>query len=101
MPESEITPISAVPPPTSTTIFPQVPVPGSPSPLPAATPYLPTYTSPAPARMAPPFTARSSTTVLHEHRQIFITTVREMVEADGDISEEEKENLSLLEQLTR
>ena len=41
------------------------------------------------------------TTVPHEHRQVFIDVVREMVEADGDVSPEERENLALLEQLTR
>lgn len=34
------------------------------------------------------------------HRQIFLDTVRQMIAADGEISEEEQENLSLLEQLT-
>jgi len=52
-------------------------------------------------KVPPPPDQVDPTTVLHEHRQIFIATVREMVEADGDISEEERENLSLLEQLTR
>ena len=52
-------------------------------------------------KVPPPPDEVDPTRVLHEHRQIFIATVREMVEADGDVSEEERENLSLLEQLTR
>ncbi len=52
-------------------------------------------------KLPPPPDEVDPTTVLREHRQIFITTVREMLEADGDISEEERENLVLLEQLTR
>ena len=52
-------------------------------------------------KLPPPPDQIDPTTVLHEHRQIFIATVREMLEADGNVSEEERENLSLLEQLTR
>ena len=33
------------------------------------------------------------------HRALFLTTVREMIEVDGDIAEEEVENFELLEQL--
>jgi uncharacterized tellurite resistance protein B-like protein len=39
------------------------------------------------------------TDVPPEHRQLFISAVRQMVEADGEISPEERENLALLEQL--
>jgi uncharacterized tellurite resistance protein B-like protein len=41
------------------------------------------------------------TTIPHEHRQLFLDAVREMVGADGEASPEEKETLALLEQLTR
>jgi uncharacterized tellurite resistance protein B-like protein len=41
------------------------------------------------------------TTIPHEHRQLFLDAVREMVGADGETSPEEKETLALLEQLTR
>lgn len=33
------------------------------------------------------------------HRALFLTTAREMIEADGEIAEEEVENFELLEQL--
>lgn len=49
----------------------------------------------------PPEDEVDPTTIPREHRQIFLDAVREMVEADGDVSEEEKESLALLEQLTR
>lgn len=39
--------------------------------------------------------------VPHEHRRLFLDTVRRLTEADGAISPEEKESLALLEQLTR
>jgi uncharacterized tellurite resistance protein B-like protein len=52
-------------------------------------------------KVPPPPDDIDPTTVPHEHRQIFIDTVREMMEADGNVSEEERENLALLEQLTR
>jgi uncharacterized tellurite resistance protein B-like protein len=52
-------------------------------------------------KVPPPEESVDPTTVPHEHRQVFLATVREMVEADGDISEEERESLALLEQLTR
>jgi uncharacterized tellurite resistance protein B-like protein len=35
------------------------------------------------------------------HRQLFIDVVREMMEADGDVTPEERESFQLLEQLTR
>jgi uncharacterized tellurite resistance protein B-like protein len=41
------------------------------------------------------------TTIPHEHRRLFLDAVREMVGADGKASPEEKETLSLLEQLTK
>lgn len=41
------------------------------------------------------------TTIPHEHRRLFLDTLREMVEADGEVAEEERESLALLEQLTR
>jgi uncharacterized tellurite resistance protein B-like protein len=34
-----------------------------------------------------------------EHRALFLTTAREMIEADGEIAEEELENFALFEQL--
>jgi uncharacterized membrane protein YebE (DUF533 family) len=34
-----------------------------------------------------------------EHRALFLTTAREMIEADGEIADEEVENFELLEQL--
>lgn len=41
------------------------------------------------------------TTITRDHRQIFLGAVRELVEADGGASPEEKESLALLEALTR
>jgi uncharacterized tellurite resistance protein B-like protein len=41
------------------------------------------------------------TTIPSEHRMLFIDTLREMVESDGEVSSDEKETLALLEQLTR
>ncbi|MCG6921656.1 MAG: TerB family tellurite resistance protein [Acidobacteria bacterium] len=52
-------------------------------------------------KVPPPPDDIDPTQVPHEHRQLLISVVREMLEADGDISEEERENLALLEQLTR
>ena len=37
--------------------------------------------------------------VPHAHRQLFLQAAREVIAADGEISEDERENLSLLEQL--
>lgn len=34
-----------------------------------------------------------------EHRQLFLSVAREMIEADGEVSEEEVENFALFEQL--
>jgi len=41
------------------------------------------------------------TTIPHEHRRLFIDAIREMIRTDGEASPEERETLSLLEQLTR
>jgi hypothetical protein len=41
------------------------------------------------------------TEIPKRHRQLFIEVVREMVESDGKATAEEKEDLLLLEQLTR
>lgn len=38
-------------------------------------------------------------TVPHAHRSIFLTAAREVIASDGTISEEERENFALLEQL--
>ncbi len=38
-------------------------------------------------------------TVPHAHRSIFLNAAREVIAADGTISEEERENFALLEQL--
>lgn len=37
--------------------------------------------------------------VPHAHRSIFLTAAREVIASDGTISEEERENFALLEQL--
>jgi uncharacterized tellurite resistance protein B-like protein len=37
--------------------------------------------------------------VPREHRALFLSVAREVIGADGEISEEERENLALLEQL--
>jgi uncharacterized tellurite resistance protein B-like protein len=52
-------------------------------------------------KVPPPPDDIDPTTVPHEHRLLLLTVVREMMEADGDVSDEERENLALLEQLTR
>lgn len=39
------------------------------------------------------------TEIPREHRALFLTTAREMIEADGEIAEEELENFALFEQL--
>jgi len=39
--------------------------------------------------------------VPHEHRKLFLDTARGLIAADGEIAEEERENLELLEQLLR
>jgi uncharacterized tellurite resistance protein B-like protein len=40
------------------------------------------------------------TDIPHKHRQLFIDAVKEMAAADGEMSEEEKESLELLERLS-
>ncbi len=40
------------------------------------------------------------TDIPHQHRQTFIDAVREMATADGEMTEEEKESLELLERLS-
>jgi hypothetical protein len=40
-------------------------------------------------------------TIPREHRALFLDAVREMIASDGDTTPEERETLSLLEQLTR
>jgi uncharacterized tellurite resistance protein B-like protein len=52
-------------------------------------------------RVPPPEEDVDPTTIPHEHRRLFLDTLREMVESDGGVSPEEKETLALLEQLTR
>jgi uncharacterized tellurite resistance protein B-like protein len=52
-------------------------------------------------KVPPPPDDIDPTTVPHEHRLLLLTVVREMMEADGEVSEEERETLALLEQLTR
>lgn len=37
--------------------------------------------------------------VPHAHRQLFLQSAREVIASDGEISEDERENLALLEQL--
>jgi uncharacterized membrane protein YebE (DUF533 family) len=37
--------------------------------------------------------------VPHQHRKLFLDTVKAMAQADGEIDEEERESLALLEQL--
>jgi uncharacterized tellurite resistance protein B-like protein len=49
----------------------------------------------------PPEEDVDPTTIPQEHRRLFLDTLREMVESDGEVSAEEKETLALLEQLTR
>jgi uncharacterized tellurite resistance protein B-like protein len=49
----------------------------------------------------PPEDEVDPTTIPREHRDVFLGAVREMVEADGEVSPEEREALALLEQLTR
>lgn len=37
----------------------------------------------------------------HAHRRLFLETAREMIGADGEVSDEEQETLELLEQLVK
>jgi uncharacterized tellurite resistance protein B-like protein len=41
------------------------------------------------------------TTIPHAHRALFLDAVRDVIAADGKTAPEERENLGLLEQLTR
>ena len=41
------------------------------------------------------------TQIPRAHRQIFLDAARQVISSDGEIDEEERENLHLLEQLTR
>jgi uncharacterized tellurite resistance protein B-like protein len=41
------------------------------------------------------------TQIPQQHRQLFLDAVKEMVGADGQLKEEERESLALLERLTR
>jgi len=52
-------------------------------------------------KVPPPPDDVDPTRVPHAHRQVFLDVVREMVGSDGEVSPEERENLALLEQLTR
>jgi uncharacterized tellurite resistance protein B-like protein len=49
----------------------------------------------------PPPEEIDPTEIPPQHRQLFIDAVREMATADGEMSEEEKESLDLLERLSR
>ena len=39
------------------------------------------------------------TTIPREHRQMFLDTIRDVIAADGEVAEDEWENLALFEQL--
>jgi len=41
------------------------------------------------------------TQIPHEHRQIFLDTMRDVITADGEVAKDEWENLALFEQLLR
>ncbi len=49
--------------------------------------------------LPPPVEEVDPAQVPSAHRQLFLSAAREIIAADGSISEEERENLSLLEQL--
>lgn len=49
--------------------------------------------------LPPPAEELDPTQIPSAHRALFLTTAREMIEADGEIAEEEVENFELLEQL--
>lgn len=49
--------------------------------------------------MPPPAEELDPAEIPDEHRALFLTVAREMIEADGEISEEEVENFVLFEQL--
>ncbi len=52
-------------------------------------------------RVPPPPEEVDPNEVPRQHRALFLIAVREMIEADGEIAEEEEENLRLLEELLR
>ena len=49
--------------------------------------------------LPPPAEELDPTQIPQSHRALFLTTAREMIEADGEVVEEELENFELLEQL--
>jgi uncharacterized tellurite resistance protein B-like protein len=49
--------------------------------------------------LPPPPEELDPTQIPTSHRALFLTTAREMIEADGEIADEEVENFELLEQL--
>lgn len=49
--------------------------------------------------LPPPAEELDPTQIPRDHRALFLSTAREVIEADGEISEEEVENFELLEQL--
>lgn len=49
--------------------------------------------------LPPPAEELDPTQIPQEHKALFLTTAREMIEADGEIADEEVENFELLEQL--
>ena len=49
--------------------------------------------------LPPPAEELDPSQIPQEHRALFLQTAREMIEADGEIAEEEVENFELLEQL--
>ena len=50
-------------------------------------------------KLPPPAEKLDPAKIPPAHRQLFIQTAREMIEADGEISEEEVENFELIAQL--
>ncbi len=52
-------------------------------------------------KVPPPPDQVDPTRIPREHRQLFLDTARQLVAADGQLDPEERENLALLEALTR
>ena len=50
-------------------------------------------------RLPPPADEVDPKNIPHEHRALFLRTLREMIEADGQITEEEVESFELIAQL--
>lgn len=50
-------------------------------------------------KVPPPAEEVDPARVPHQHRKVFLDTVKAMAAADGEIDEEERESLELLEQL--